>query len=364
MGCLSELVATFEIGRGSYHRRVCPGGSRNSIRVPRSPTRCWLSSPLLLPGGPPRPVPRGSRALERLVPLQAPCHGQLPGSRGKGASRGMQKPALPSRGWYHPLQRQCPPTLDRAAMPRIVPGPIFGAILPWTSTAPPRSQEALAPVSTIVIACWQGYAFSREIPHPMVQAFACQNCCSLLPPLLAGGDRRRWSGFSSICLLQAKQRYWYNLLVRWEQEIIHPAAFNSSRSGFAHPHPLVHSSIQGCPYLGRVWAKAGPGNTICQVWFFLLLFKASSRLPGRGTKRFPHLDIVVYMTLISCHYQEKDSVTPCCRGAGMYRRVCVWGVYVPKMLFSWRRQPKAAPRAPSTTVGWKTANTGALKWLL
>lgn len=57
-----------------------------------------LSAPLFLPGGPPRPVPRGRWALERLVPLQAPCHGQLPGSRGKGASTGVQKAALPLRG--------------------------------------------------------------------------------------------------------------------------------------------------------------------------------------------------------------------------------------------------------------------------
>lgn len=48
----------------------------------------WLSSALSPPGGSPRPVPRGSRALEWLVPLQAPRHGQLPGSGGKGVAEG------------------------------------------------------------------------------------------------------------------------------------------------------------------------------------------------------------------------------------------------------------------------------------
>lgn len=54
---------------------------------------------------------------------------------------------------------------------------------------------------------------------------------------------------------------------RMEAGDIHPAVFNSSPSGFAHPHPLVPSSIQGCPRLGRVWAKSGPANTICQFFF-------------------------------------------------------------------------------------------------
>lgn len=92
-----------------------------------------------------------------------------------------------------------------------------------------------------------------------------------------------------------------------------------------------------------MWAKSGLGNIICQIFF--LPFKASSRPPDRGIKRFPHLNSVVYMTQMSCQDQGKDRVTLCCQG-------CTGGIlvhHVPKVLPSWRRQPKAAPRAPSTT---------------
>lgn len=76
------------------------------------PPVLWLSSPLPLPGGSPRPVPRGSRALEWLVPLQAPRHGQLPGSRGKGVAEGCRKVpwgcSTPGKGSAHLRQGVCP----------------------------------------------------------------------------------------------------------------------------------------------------------------------------------------------------------------------------------------------------------------
>lgn len=55
--------------------------------LPAPPVLC-LSSPVPLPGGSPRSVPRGRRPLERLVPLQAPGHGQLLGSGGEGVAEG------------------------------------------------------------------------------------------------------------------------------------------------------------------------------------------------------------------------------------------------------------------------------------
>lgn len=81
--------------------------------LPAPPGLC-LSSALPLPGGSPRPVPRGSRPLERLVPLQAPCHGQLPGSGGEGVAEGCRDVPWWG-GLWHPLQRQCPPRAGRDA---------------------------------------------------------------------------------------------------------------------------------------------------------------------------------------------------------------------------------------------------------
>lgn len=75
-------------------------GLFGGLPVPPVP---WLSSPLPFPGGSPRPVPGRGRPLEWLVPLQAPRHGQLPGSRGKGVAEGCREVM------WHPLQRQCPP---------------------------------------------------------------------------------------------------------------------------------------------------------------------------------------------------------------------------------------------------------------
>lgn len=85
-GC-ALIASVFACGQ----RRL---GGRSGVPAPRSPLCHRLSSPLPRPGGPPRPVPRGSRALERLVPLQAPRHGQLPGCGGKGASGGAQRADL------------------------------------------------------------------------------------------------------------------------------------------------------------------------------------------------------------------------------------------------------------------------------
>lgn len=227
------LTATFEIGRGSYHQRVCLGSAeaRRQERHPGSPQPrgCHrLSSPLLLAGGPPRPVPRGSRALERLVPLQAPRHGQLLGSGGKGVSRGMQRPALP-------LQRQCPPALRQSYDAQDCLWPCSSLLSEPSCPGSLRlllarrrhwhrgcEHHRLLPVCRARLS-------PLKSPTPMVQGFTCQNCCcSWLPLLLARRGRRGWPGFSSIFSLWAKQLYRHNLLVRWKWEIIHPAAFNSS----------------------------------------------------------------------------------------------------------------------------------------
>lgn len=179
-------------------------------------------------------MPRGSRALERLVPLQAPCHGQLPGSRGKGVSRGTQRPALPSRGWYHPLQRRCPPALRQSS----------------------NAQDCLWPRSTLLSepSCpgplrlllarrrhWHwGCEHHRHLPVCRARLSSLKSptprCRGSLAKIAVPGSllfwpgegRRGWPGLSSICSLWAKQLYRHNLLVRWKQEIIHPAAFNCS----------------------------------------------------------------------------------------------------------------------------------------
>lgn len=104
--------------------------------LPAPPGLC-LSSALPLPGGSPRPVPRGSRPLERLVPLQAPRHGQLPGSGGEGVAEGCRD--VPWGGAVAPLAKAVP-TSGREGCPAL---PLVASSL--LSAAPPCSQEMLAP---------------------------------------------------------------------------------------------------------------------------------------------------------------------------------------------------------------------------
>lgn len=89
--------------------------------LPVPPVLC-LSSPMPLPGGSPRPVPRGSRPLERLVPLQAPRHGQLPGSGGEGVAEGCRDVpwgcGTPRKGRAH---------LGQGVMPSVSSGPLWFA---------------------------------------------------------------------------------------------------------------------------------------------------------------------------------------------------------------------------------------------
>lgn len=224
-----------------------------SSRSIPSPTHHWLSSPLLLPGGPPRPVPRGSRPLERLVPLQAPCHGQLPGSRGKEASRGTQKPALPARDRYHPEQRQCPPPLDRAAVPGMASGPApvhFGnrPALGRRGSSSLAGGVGTGAVSVTVISLFAGLGFPPRNPPPQGAGVRLPKLLFPAPSSSGWRGRRGMVGFFLYFFTLGQ------LPGRMEAGDIHPAVFNSSPSGFAHPHPLVPSSVQGCPRRGRVWA--------------------------------------------------------------------------------------------------------------
>lgn len=114
------------------------------------------------------------------------------------------------------------------------------------------------------------------------------------------------------------------------------------------PLPMLCSSPRGCPCLGRLGAEPGTGSISCQC--FWLPFKASSRL----TLRPPGSAL--------CDTNDPPGPRerhcyPCCQGS----REVLGGILVhqvPKVLPSWRRQSKAASRAPSTPAGWRRAILG------